>query len=83
MPRGRRCGHRGKFPADLGAGSYNAGAGLADVAKLAKWVKGNMPLCHLLLSEGEAFEVARLFDSHPRIDFVLNLHLRPGSAADD
>ncbi len=56
---------------------------MADVAKLAKWVKGNMPLCHLLLSEGEAFEVARLFDSHPRIDFVLNLHLRPGSAADD
>ena len=77
------AGIAGSFPPIWGPDSYNAGAGLANVAKLATWVKGNMPLGNPSLSEREAFEVALFVDSHPRPDFVLSQHLRPGSAADD
>lgn len=70
----------GSFPPVWGARSYNAGAGLANIAKLATWVKGNMPLGNPHLSDQEAFQVALYVDTQPRPDFVLRDHLPPGQA---
>ncbi len=72
----------GTFPPLWGKESYNAGAGLANVVKLATWVKGNMPLGNAHLSEKEAFEVALYVDTHPRPDFVLSQHLPAGIGPD-
>ena len=77
------AGVPGTFPPVWGAESYNAGAGLANVAKLASWIKGNMPLGNPHLSEREAFEAALFVDSHPRPDFVLSRHLQAGNLAED
>ncbi|HQT46356.1 MAG: cytochrome C class I [Acidocella sp. 20-63-7] len=71
------------FPPVWGATSYNAGAGLANVAKLAVWVKGNMPLDNAHLSNKEAFDVALYIDTHPRPDFNLSQHLPAGITPDD
>ena len=73
----------GTFPPLWGNGSYNAGAGLANVVKLATWVKGNMPLGNAHLSAQEAFDVALFADAQPRPDFVLAQHLPQGMKADD
>ncbi len=77
------AGIAGTFPPLWGAQSYNAGAGLANVVKLATWVKGNMPLGNPHLSEKEAFDVALFVDTHPRPDFVLSQHLPAGMKPDD
>ena len=77
------AGMPGAFPPVWGANSYNAGAGLANVVKLAAWVKGNMPLGNAHLSDKEAFEVALYIDTQPRPDFVLSQHLPAGMAPDD
>lgn len=77
------AGLPGAIPPIWGAHSYNAGAGLADVVKLATWVKGNMPLGNAHLSDKEAFEVALYIDTQPRPDFVLSQHLPAGTASDD
>ncbi len=58
-----------------GERSYNAGAGLADVGKLAGWVRATMPPDDPTLSEEDAVNVAAYVDSHPRPDFVLEAHL--------
>lgn len=69
------------FPPVWGASSYNAGAGLANVPKLAAWIKGNMPLGNAHLTQSQAFQVALYIDSRPRPDFVLSQHLPPGLPA--
>lgn len=73
----------GTFPPLWGAQSYNAGAGLANIEKLAAWVKGNMPLGNAHLSEKEAFEVALFVDTQDRPDFVLSQHLAKDAGPDD
>jgi thiosulfate dehydrogenase len=77
------AGMPGAFPPVWGANSYNAGAGMANVVKLAAWVKGNMPLGNAHLSDKEAFEVALYIDTQPRPDFVLGQHLPAGITPDD
>ncbi len=77
------AGVAGSFPPLWGPDSYNAGAGLANVAKLARWVKGNMPLGHAHLDERQAFEVALFVDTQARPDFVLSQHLPAGARPQD
>ncbi len=73
----------GAFPPVWGPHSYNAGAGLANIAKLAEWVKGNMPLGNPHLTPQQAFQVALYIDTQPRPDFVLTQHLSPHAPASD
>lgn len=55
--------------------SYNDGAGLSRVDKLAAWLKVAMPLDDPFLTEQEALDVAAFVNSHPRPKFVLKEHL--------
>lgn len=66
-------------PPVWGPRSYNAGAGLADVEKLAGWVKVTMPPGDTTLTEKEAVDVAAFVNSQPRPDFRLKDHLPRGS----
>jgi thiosulfate dehydrogenase len=70
------------FPPVWGSASYNAGAGLANVPKLAGWVRGNMPLGNAHLSAQDALDVAVYVDAQPRPDFVLQDHLPKDLPAD-
>jgi len=55
------------FPPVWGPRSYNRGAGLAKVAKLAGFIKMNMPLSRGdTLSNRDAWDVAAYVDSQPR-----------------
>lgn len=65
----------GAFPPVWGSHSYNAGAGLAHVAKLAGFLKVTMPPGNTTLTDQEASDVAAFVDSKPRPDFVLGEHL--------
>ena len=58
-----------------GARSYNQGAGFADAAQLAAWLKVSMPLDDATLTEQEALDVAVFVNSHERPAFVLEEHL--------
>lgn len=62
-------------PPVWGQMSYNTGAGLARVEKLAAWLKVAMPLGDPHLSEQEALDIAAYVNSHPRPKFVLKEHL--------
>jgi thiosulfate dehydrogenase len=62
-------------PPVWGKMSYNDGAGLAQVDKLAAWLKVAMPLDDATLSEQEAFDIAEFVNSNPRPKFVLEEHL--------
>lgn len=68
-------------PPVWGERSYNAGAGLADVGKLAGWTRATMPPDDPTLSEEDAVNVAAYVDSHPRPDFVLEGHLPAAGGA--
>ncbi|UUO08316.1 c-type cytochrome [Blastopirellula sp. J2-11] len=57
--------------------SYNDGAGLSRVEKLAPWLKVAMPLDDATLSEQEAIDVAAFVNSHARPRFNLKDHLPP------
>jgi thiosulfate dehydrogenase len=63
-------------PPVWGPRSYNAGAGLAEVPKLAGWLAVAMPPDERL-SEVDAVDVAAFVNTHPRPEFVLKDHL-PG-----
>ena len=68
-------------PTVWGPRSYNAGAGLAQVPRLASWLRVEMPPDGPPLTDEEAVNVAGFVDSHPRPDFVLRDHLpRTGRA---
>lgn len=58
-----------------GPRSYNDGAGLADVVKLASWLKVAMPLDETDLSNQEALDIAAYVNSHSRPTFRLQDHL--------
>lgn len=65
-------------PPVWGPRSYNAGAGLADVEKLATFVHSAMPLDDPTLSESEAVDVAAYVNAQPRPGFRLRDHLPRG-----
>jgi thiosulfate dehydrogenase len=67
----------GDIPPVWGTRSYNAGAGLAEIPKLAGWLKAAMPLGDAGLTDEEALDIAAYVDSQPRPKFVLTDHLPP------
>lgn len=62
-------------PPVWGDQSYNHGAGLSRVPKLAAWLKVAMPLDDAFLTEQEAFDIAAFVNSHQRPKFKLEKHL--------
>ncbi len=64
-------------PPVWGARSFNDGAGLANVAQLASWLKVAMPLDETDLTEEEALDLAAFVNSHERPKFRLREHLPP------
>lgn len=62
-------------PPVWGAKSFNGGAGLANVAQLAAWLKVAMPLDEADLSEQEALDIAAFVNQHERPKFRLAEHL--------
>ncbi len=54
------------YPPLWGPHSYNTGAGIFRLSKLAGYVKANMPLGDAHLSEEEAWDVAAFVNSQPR-----------------
>ena len=62
-------------PAVWGPRSYNDGAGLAQVGKLASWLKVAMPLGDPSLTDQEALDIAAYVNAHERPKFVLEEHL--------
>jgi thiosulfate dehydrogenase len=64
---GTTSGHDVAFPPVWGPRSYNMGAGLAKVSKLAGFVKMNMPLSKgSSLTDQQSWDVAAYVDSQPR-----------------
>ena len=53
-------------PPVWGHDSYNNGAGLAQVPKLASWLKVAMPLDDATLSDNDAFDIAAFVNYNPR-----------------
>jgi thiosulfate dehydrogenase len=64
-------------PPVWGARSFNDGAGLANVAQLASWLKVAMPLDESDLTQQEALDLAAFINSHERPRFRLSEHLPP------
>lgn len=62
-------------PPVWGDQSYNDGAGLSRIPKLASWLKVAMPLDDATLSTQEALDIAAFVNSHKRPKFVLSEHL--------
>jgi thiosulfate dehydrogenase len=62
-------------PPVWGPRSYNAGAGVAQVHRLAAWLRVTMPPDDPSLSVEEAVNVAAYVNAQPRPDFVLRDHL--------
>ncbi|TWT38046.1 Cytochrome c [Posidoniimonas corsicana] len=62
-------------PPVWGAESYNDGAGLARVPKLAAWLKVAMPPDEADLTEQESLDLAAFVNSHQRPRFRLEDHL--------
>ncbi|QDT30899.1 c-type cytochrome [Thalassoglobus polymorphus] len=62
-------------PPVWGNDSYNDGAGLSRVPKLASWLKVAMPLGDETLTTQEALDIAAFVNSHSRPKFVLSEHL--------
>ncbi|WP_315852235.1 c-type cytochrome [Rosistilla carotiformis] len=62
-------------PPVWGDKSYNDGAGLSRVPKLASWLKVAMPPDDTHLSTAEAFDIAAFINSHDRPHFKLSEHL--------
>ena len=58
-----------------GERSYNDGAGLAEVQKLASWLKPSMPPEETDLTDDEALNIAAFINSHDRPKFRLKDHL--------
>lgn len=72
-------GVKGSFPPLWGKDSYNAGAGLSKLNKLASWLMYNMPKgAEGSLSLQEAVDLAIFVDAHPRPSFNLAKHLQKG-----
>jgi thiosulfate dehydrogenase len=65
------------FPPVWGSDSYNTGAGLSKLDKMATWMKHNMPLGNANLTDKEAIDVSIYVNAQPRDDFDLSKHLLP------
>lgn len=65
----------GTFPPLWGDRSYNAGAGLSKLHKLATWMEYNMPYGQATLDDGQAAAIAIYVDAQPRPAFNLKDHL--------
>jgi thiosulfate dehydrogenase len=72
---GRNGLGRQKNPPLWGEHSYNDGAGLAEVQKLASWLKPSMPPEETDLTDDEALNIAAFINSHDRPKFRLKDHL--------
>ncbi len=70
-------------PPVWGDESYNDGAGLSRVAKLASWLKVAMPLDDATLTTQESLDLAAFINSHPRPKFVLSEHLPEDNKLDE
>ena len=75
-----------KYPPLWGHGSYNTGAGLYRISRLAAFVKYNMPFTAVhvppLLTDEQAWDLAAFISSRPRNDFAApfdwpNLNSKP------
>jgi thiosulfate dehydrogenase len=64
-------------PPVWGPRSYNDGAGLSRVGKLASWLKVAMPLDDPNLTPQDAIDIAAYVNSHDRPRFDLEKHLPP------
>lgn len=64
-----------EHPPVWGRRSFNDGAGLANIAQLASWLKVAMPLDETDLSDQEAIDIAAFVNSHERPAFRLAEHL--------
>lgn len=65
-------GSGGDGPPVWGPQSYNSGAGMAKVDKLASWLKVAMPPDETDLTEDEAIDIAAYLNSRPRPEFKTN-----------
>lgn len=67
----------GTFPAMWGSKSYNTGAGLSKLNKMATWMQYNMPLGNANLTDQETVDITIYVNAQPRDDFDLQDHLLP------
>lgn len=67
----------GNFPPVWGSDSYNTGAGLSKLDKMATWLKHSMPLGNTNLSNAEAVDISIYVNAQERDDFDLQKHLLP------
>lgn len=67
------------FPPVWGEHSYNTGAGMSKLDKMASWVEQNMPKGDANLTKQEAVDVTIYVDAQPRPSFDLQKHLQPKS----
>ncbi|WP_442483667.1 c-type cytochrome [Aeoliella sp. SH292] len=65
-------------PPVWGPRSYNQGAGLAQVPKLASWLKVAMPLGDPSLTDQESLDLAAYINAQERPEFKLEEHLGEG-----
>lgn len=62
-------------PPVWGPRSYNDGAGLTNVSKLAAWLKVAMQLDETDLTDQEALDIAAYINAHERPKFIMRDHL--------
>jgi len=67
----------GTFPPVWGSKSYNTGAGLSKLDKMATWLKHNMPLNNANLTNQEAVDISVYVNAQKRDSFDLKDHLLP------
>ncbi len=67
----------GNFPPVWGSISYNTGAGLSKLDKMATWLKFNMPLGNTNLTDQEAVDISIYVNAQERDAFDLKEHLLP------
>lgn len=65
------------FPPVWGSKSYNTGAGLSKLDKMATWLKHNMPLGNPNLTKEEAIDISIYVNAQERDAFDLKEHLLP------
>ncbi len=69
----------GNFPPLWGKDSYNTGAGMSKIGKMATWVLYNMSPSNSNLSLQDAVDVSIYVDAQPHTNFDLTKHLFPQS----
>lgn len=67
----------GNNPPVWGSNSYNTGAGLSKLDKMATWLKHSMPLGNTNLTKEETVDISIYVNAQERDDFNLQDHLLP------